>query len=164
MPGDDASRHIAELVESGLAPETPCVLISRAGLAGQQTMRTTLLDMANLPKLPAPSLLILAEVAEAKNGPGHRANARAELPEKFTREFNSFFEIRLGESEDAVPSEQEHASRIRPKDRRPFATRRGFVPGALPRSGQSPRRSPSSACAAGGSGAGEKDRHPLPST
>jgi len=116
MPGDDASRHVAELLESGLAPETPCVLISRAGLAGQQTMRTTLSDMANLPKLPAPSLLILGEVAEAKNAPGHSANARAELPEKFRREFKRFFEIRLGESEDAVPSEQARASRIPPKD------------------------------------------------
>jgi len=106
MPGDDASRHIAELIESGLAAETPCTLISRAGLPGQRTVQTTLSGMANLAKLPSPSLIILGEVACARPG---RMHAEVQLKLSASRDSapNSFFEIRLGESEGVLPTAQE---------------------------------------------------------
>jgi len=117
MPGDDASRHVAELLDSGLGPETPCLLVSRAGLAGQQMVRTTLFEMGHLPKLPAPSLLILGEVAEARDAPAAAAIILAELPGDLTAKLDpksaSVFEIRLGESEDAVSSTQKAGSRLR---------------------------------------------------
>lgn len=117
MPGEDASRHVAELLESGLGPETPCLQISRAGLAGQQMIRTTLLEMGKLPKLPAPSLLILGEVAETRDASAPAATDRAELPgdlaAKLNPDLQSFFEIRLGESEEAFSSKQESASNLR---------------------------------------------------
>ncbi|HXR09785.1 MAG TPA: uroporphyrinogen-III C-methyltransferase [Candidatus Acidoferrales bacterium] len=119
MPGDDAARHVAELLESGLRPETPCALISRAGLAGQQILRTTLAGMEKLPKLPSPSLLILGEVAETKGLPAPRVEVPTDFPEDFSARAASkpqgFFEIRLGESEFAVSATPEPASH-RPKD------------------------------------------------
>ena len=120
MPGDDASRHVAELLESGLGPQTPCLLISRAGLAGQQIIRTTLIEMAKLPKLPAPSLLILGDVAEARQASAPAAIVHGELSAgpnaKHEPNSKGFFEIRLGESEDAVSLAQESASPPRSKD------------------------------------------------
>jgi uroporphyrin-III C-methyltransferase len=61
MPGPD--------MESGFAPETPCVAQSNATRAGQQIHRTTITGLRTLPALPAPALLLVGRVA------GHSATA-----------------------------------------------------------------------------------------
>ncbi len=120
MPGDDSSRHVAELMKSGLGPNTSCLLISRAGLADQQMIRTTLFEMSELPKVPAPSLLILGAVAGTRAASADATKVRAKLPKSIAAKRDptrgSFFEIRLGESENAIPPTQESATRLHSED------------------------------------------------
>lgn len=120
MPGEDASRHVAELMQSGLGPKTPCLLISRAGLADQRMIRTTLFEMSELPKVPAPSLLILGAVAGTRTASAEAARVRAKLLKNLAAKRDpargSFFEIRLGESEDSIPPTQESATRLHSED------------------------------------------------
>jgi uroporphyrin-III C-methyltransferase len=64
MPGPDYARTARELAQSGLAPETPCVVISHAGRASQQQHFLTLEELAGQKGIPAPALLIVGEVAK----------------------------------------------------------------------------------------------------
>jgi len=120
MPGEDASRHVAELMQCGLGPKTPCLLISRAGLADQRMIRTTLFEMSELPKVPAPSLLILGAVAGTHAASVEAAKVCAKLPKKLAAKRDpapgSFFEIRLREFENAIPPTQESATRLHSED------------------------------------------------
>ena len=64
MPGKDYGAIAAKLMESGLDRTTPCVIVANASLAEQQIHRTTLEELALEQRLPAPSLLIIGEVAK----------------------------------------------------------------------------------------------------
>ena len=64
MPGKDYGAIAAKLMESGLDRTTPCVIVANASLAEQQIHRTTLEELALEERLPAPSLLIIGEVAK----------------------------------------------------------------------------------------------------
>jgi uroporphyrin-III C-methyltransferase len=60
MPG--AHSNIAEgLIHGGLDRHTPCIIVSKISLPGQQFRRTTVESLASTPVLPAPSLLIVGE-------------------------------------------------------------------------------------------------------
>jgi len=63
MPGKNYGDIAARLLESGLDRATPCVIVANATQANQQIHRTTLQDLALEERLPAPSLLIIGEVA-----------------------------------------------------------------------------------------------------
>lgn len=63
MPGSDYRRLTADLRAAGLDPNTPCVLISRAGRNDQQVLRTSLSSLAARDALPAPSLLLVGRCA-----------------------------------------------------------------------------------------------------
>ncbi len=63
MPGANYAEIAAKLGACGLAGRTPCLIISHATRAEQQIHRTTLRELALEPRLPAPSLLIIGEVA-----------------------------------------------------------------------------------------------------
>ncbi len=69
MPGPDYGDVAHWLIESGFAPETPCVAQSNATRAEQQIHRTTIAGLRTLPALPAPALLLVGRVA------GHSATA-----------------------------------------------------------------------------------------
>ena len=62
MPGKNYSDIGAKLQASGVTPETPCAIISRATSLHQQTHRTTVGELHNSPALPAPTLLVVGEV------------------------------------------------------------------------------------------------------
>jgi len=62
MPGHDYSAIAAKLRAAGLAPETPCAVISQATTQSQQTHRTTVAELARTPQLRAPALLMVGEV------------------------------------------------------------------------------------------------------
>ena len=62
MPGQNYSDIAAKLKGAGLAGETPCAVISRATTAQQQTHRSTIAELANSPRLAAPTLLVVGEV------------------------------------------------------------------------------------------------------
>ena len=51
-------------LERGLDASTPCVIAANATQADQQIHRTTLQELALEERLPAPSLLIIGEVAK----------------------------------------------------------------------------------------------------
>ena len=62
MPGKNYSNLAAKLQEVGLAPTTPCAILSRVTTPHQQTHRTTIADLHRAPHLPAPTLLVVGEV------------------------------------------------------------------------------------------------------
>jgi uroporphyrin-III C-methyltransferase len=63
MPGTDYSGVAHWLLESGIVPETPCLVISKASQREQAVSPTTLSRLASLAPLPAPALLIVGRVA-----------------------------------------------------------------------------------------------------
>ena len=65
MPGRDHAAVAQRLVAAGLDPATPCLIVSRATTPSQQTELTTVRQLKQAPQLPAPSLLIVGEVARA---------------------------------------------------------------------------------------------------
>lgn len=62
MPGKNYSEIGMKLRASGVAPETPCAVISRATTRHQRTHRTTVSQLRTSPELPAPTLLVVGEV------------------------------------------------------------------------------------------------------
>jgi len=62
MPGQNHAEIAAKLKASGLAGETPCITISRATTAQQQTHFSTIAELPHSPKLAAPTLLVVGEV------------------------------------------------------------------------------------------------------
>lgn len=63
MPGNDYRALSHAAMESGLYGHTPCMVVSSASRAEQQTHRTTLEQLADADALPAPALIILGDVA-----------------------------------------------------------------------------------------------------
>lgn len=64
MPGKNYGEIATKLMDSGLGSTTPCVIVANATQAEQQIHRTTLQELALEERLPAPSLLIIGEVAK----------------------------------------------------------------------------------------------------
>lgn len=64
MPGKNYGEIATKLMDSGLCSTTPCVIVANATQAEEQIHRTTLQELALEERLPAPSLLIIGEVAK----------------------------------------------------------------------------------------------------
>jgi uroporphyrin-III C-methyltransferase len=62
MPGSNYVEISNRLTASGFAQETPCAIISRATTPEQRVYRATVSDLAQAPKLVAPTLLVVGEV------------------------------------------------------------------------------------------------------
>jgi uroporphyrin-III C-methyltransferase len=62
MPGQNYSDMAKRLTSAGLSANTPCAVVSRATTKYQRTHRTTVLDLARVPQLASPTLLIVGEV------------------------------------------------------------------------------------------------------
>jgi uroporphyrin-III C-methyltransferase len=63
MPGTHYGEVADRLVEDGLSPETPCVVVSQATRAEQQVRWTSIAGLRNEAQLPAPSILLVGRVA-----------------------------------------------------------------------------------------------------
>jgi uroporphyrin-III C-methyltransferase / precorrin-2 dehydrogenase / sirohydrochlorin ferrochelatase len=63
MPGPDYAEVSHWLCDSGIIPETPCLVVSKTSQREQAVHATTLAGLASLPPLPAPALLIVGRVA-----------------------------------------------------------------------------------------------------
>jgi uroporphyrin-III C-methyltransferase len=63
MPGTHYGEIADRLVENGLSPETPCVVISQATRAEQQVRWTNVAALGSEAQLPAPSILLVGRVA-----------------------------------------------------------------------------------------------------
>jgi len=62
MPGSDYESIALELRRAGLAPETPCLIVSQASTAEQRILRAELASLAEVQEMPAPALLLVGEV------------------------------------------------------------------------------------------------------
>jgi uroporphyrin-III C-methyltransferase len=62
MPGKNYSEISIKLQAAGLAPQTPCAILSRVTTPQQRTHLTTVDGMRAASQLPAPTLLIVGEV------------------------------------------------------------------------------------------------------
>ncbi len=62
MPGYEYERTAKRLAAAGLRPSTPCAVISQATSSTQRVHRTTIVELALAPRLPAPTLLVVGEV------------------------------------------------------------------------------------------------------
>ena len=69
MPGRDFERLAADLVRSGIAPETPCVAISHAARQTEQVHRSTLAGFRNHAVGPAPVLVLVGEAIRSSRYP-----------------------------------------------------------------------------------------------
>ena len=63
MPGTHYGEVADRLVENGLSPETPCVVVSQATRAEQQVRWTNIAALRSEAQLPAPSILLVGSVA-----------------------------------------------------------------------------------------------------
>jgi uroporphyrin-III C-methyltransferase len=63
MPGHNYSEIARKLRSAGLPDETPCAIISRATTSDEQTFSTKVENLGDAPLLPAPTLLVVGEVA-----------------------------------------------------------------------------------------------------
>jgi uroporphyrin-III C-methyltransferase len=63
MPGADYTGVANWLLESGMPPETPSLVISKASQRDQSVRSATLSQLGTLPALPAPALLVVGRVA-----------------------------------------------------------------------------------------------------
>jgi uroporphyrin-III C-methyltransferase len=64
MPGHEFSNLRRELLETGLPPGMPAVIVSRATTMEQQQQFTTVGNLANLPRLESPSILLIGRSLE----------------------------------------------------------------------------------------------------
>jgi len=65
MPGVAYAELANALVENGVDPQTPCVVVSRAAQASQQVFHTDVAGLASLGGIGAPALLIVGRVAHS---------------------------------------------------------------------------------------------------
>jgi uroporphyrin-III C-methyltransferase len=63
MPGTHYGEVGERLVENGLSPETPCVVISQATRAEQEIRWSNVAALSSEAQLPAPSILLVGRVA-----------------------------------------------------------------------------------------------------
>jgi uroporphyrin-III C-methyltransferase len=59
MPGRNLTALQHQLLDAGLAPETPAVIVSRAATPSQREQRATVATLASVPALEAPSILLI---------------------------------------------------------------------------------------------------------
>jgi uroporphyrin-III C-methyltransferase len=62
MPGRNYAEISRKLRSAGMADQTPCAVLSQVGTARQRMDRSTVLDLANVPHVETPSLLIVGDV------------------------------------------------------------------------------------------------------
>jgi uroporphyrin-III C-methyltransferase len=62
MPGHRYSEIASKLRAAGLPEETRCAIISRATTSEEQVFSTSIDNLADAPRLPAPTLLVIGEV------------------------------------------------------------------------------------------------------
>ena len=63
MPGTDYGEVADRLLENGLSPETPCLVVSQATRAEQEVRWTSIAALSGEAQLPAPSILLVGRMA-----------------------------------------------------------------------------------------------------
>jgi uroporphyrin-III C-methyltransferase len=99
MPGYAYEVTKAKLLKAGLSHRTPCAVISQATSAQEQVFRTTIADLHDAPRLPAPTLLVVGDVV--------RFADHATLRQQFAQQISEFQPHAT--VQDFVSEEQEQA-------------------------------------------------------
>jgi uroporphyrin-III C-methyltransferase/precorrin-2 dehydrogenase/sirohydrochlorin ferrochelatase len=99
MPGYAYEVTKAKLLKAGLSHRTPCAVISQATSAREQVFRTTIADLHDAPRLPAPTLLVVGDVVRFAD----HATLRRQFAEQIS-EFQPHATV-----QDFVSEEQEQA-------------------------------------------------------
>ena len=73
MPGSDYESVARELRSAGLAPETPCLVVSQAFTVEQKILRAELASLGEVREVPAPALLLVGEVTREETIEATRA-------------------------------------------------------------------------------------------
>jgi siroheme synthase len=63
MPGTHYGEVAERLVENGLSPETPCVVVSKATREEQKVHWSNIAALSSEAQLPSPSILLVGRVA-----------------------------------------------------------------------------------------------------
>jgi uroporphyrin-III C-methyltransferase len=82
MPGADLETLQTELLESGMAAETPFVAISDVAMPKQALLRGTIRELAALPQMSSPRLLIIGKVTDSTVLELQPRDAELRSPEK----------------------------------------------------------------------------------
>jgi uroporphyrin-III C-methyltransferase len=106
MPGRNLTELRNELLEAGLAADTPAAIISRVSTPRQREWLTTLGKLNSLPAVEAPSLLMIGRTLE-RTRPGTAAENRARIFEGVEGESV----LTLVESDIAPESSEIHLKR-----------------------------------------------------
>ncbi|MGH9713874.1 MAG: uroporphyrinogen-III C-methyltransferase [Candidatus Acidiferrales bacterium] len=105
MPGHDFTALASELLDAGLSPSTPAVIVSRATAADQREWSATLAELSTAPRLGTPSILLIGRSLErAAQRTAARVPARA-----LNEDLESPLEM-IG-AEPSAPSHNENSER-----------------------------------------------------
>ncbi len=63
MPGDNYGHITEQMIRSGMSDETSCLIVSKACTSQQQVCLTNLKELALIPTLPPPAVMILGNVS-----------------------------------------------------------------------------------------------------
>lgn len=78
MPGNNPTEIAGQLEAAGMAPATPCLIVSAASTPRQQIFHLTLQDLFAAPRYPSPAILIVGQVAVSRSNE-KSANASPKL-------------------------------------------------------------------------------------
>jgi uroporphyrin-III C-methyltransferase len=78
MPGADYELLARRLEAAGLKGDSPCAIVSRASMPEESVYCTTVAELAKIPRLAAPCLVIAGAVAAAANWPSSEAEEKPE--------------------------------------------------------------------------------------
>ncbi len=84
MPGRDHAALQDQLLRSGVAPDTPCLIVSRISLPEEEVVATTVGSLDQASPLRTPSVVIVGEVA--RQAPSTTLHPELEIP-RFGPEF-----------------------------------------------------------------------------
>jgi uroporphyrin-III C-methyltransferase len=83
MPGENYAEIERRLIDSGVAAETPCAIVSHATTPQQKVHRTVISDLHRSPRLSAPALLLVGKVAGLANLKMAGRNSFSQSPTEF---------------------------------------------------------------------------------
>jgi uroporphyrin-III C-methyltransferase/precorrin-2 dehydrogenase/sirohydrochlorin ferrochelatase len=78
MPGGHETDLARQLIESGIKPDAPCIVVSQASRPDEQILRTTVGKLQETAALPAPAILLIGVLAPTEADPPSPAPSRVE--------------------------------------------------------------------------------------
>ena len=107
MPGRDLARFTRELLDAGLSPLTPAVVVSRATTPHQREWCATLAELPSAPRMDAPSILLIGRPLERA---AQRMNLDLHTP-AFNEDLTSLLQM-IGAATSASPGTEDPERRI----------------------------------------------------